>query len=200
MRRFAPFLLLILVTGCASAPVERDNAEVLMFGPTRMRLHPIFTQVKDWTGDNIADGIEAEVEFQDQFDDPTKAAGKIMFELYAYRQGFPDPRGDRIVNPWVGSLLTLQQQREHWNRTSRTYSFQLAMPGISLKRTYVLTAMFENGNGRRFFSRLILNPQQPDVSKSGPPRLVPMPTTVPTPMPTPAPTTVPATGPSELNK
>ena len=177
MRRFAPCLLLILLTGCTSNPLERDDAEIRMFGPTHMRLHPIFTQVKNWSGDNAPDGIEAEVEFQDQFDDPTKAAGKVMFELFAYRQGYPDPRGERIVNPWVGSLLTLQQQREHWNRTSRTYSFQLAMPGISLKRSYVLTGMFEHSNGQRFFSRLILNAQVPDVPKTGP--TLPIPTTRP---------------------
>jgi hypothetical protein len=179
MPRFALCLLLILLTGCASKPVERDNAEVIMFGPTRMRLHPIFTQVKDWSGSGHPDGIEAEVEFQDQFGDPTKAAGKIMFELFNYRQGYADPRGERVVNPWVGSLLSLQQQYEHWNRTSRTYSFQLAMPGISTRHTYVLTAMFEHSDGQRFFHRVILKGQD-EEPKTGPalPTL-PLPTTRP---------------------
>jgi hypothetical protein len=174
-----PLLGLISIAGCSSnAPIERDNAEVVMFGPKRMRLHPIFTQIKDWTGDNKPDGLEAEVEFQDEFGDPTKAAGKVMFELFSYRQGYPDPRGDRLANPWVGSLLSLQQQYEHWNRTSRTYSFQLAMPSVNAKHSYVLTAMFEHSDGRRFFSRVILKGE--DETKKGtlPPTL-PEPTTRP---------------------
>ena len=185
MRWIAFSLLLIpLFTGCSSKPVERDNAEIVMFGPAKMRLHPIFTQVKDWNNDGNPDGIEAELEFQDQFGDPTKAAGKVMFELFSYHQG-PDPRGERLVNPWVGSLLSLQQQYEHWNRTSRTYSFQLAMPAISTKQSYVLTAMFEHSDGRRFFSRLILKGEE-ELRKG----------TQPLPLPPPAPTpTPPATQP-----
>jgi hypothetical protein len=183
MRRLVTLLLLPLLTACSSKPLDRDNAEVVMFGPTRMRLHPIFTQVKDWTGDNHPDGIEAELEFQDQFGDPTKAAGKVMFELFSYRRGYPDPRGERLVNPWVGSLLSLQQQYEHWNRTSRTYSFQLAMPGISTRRSYVLTAMFEHSDGRRFFSRVILKGEDEGPKKGSQPPALPEPTTMPTSQP-----------------
>ena len=168
----------ILLGGCASKPIARDEAEMTMFGPERMRLHPIFTQVKDWTGDGAPDGIEAEVEFQDQFDDPTKAAGKILFELFQYRPGYPDPRGERIVNPWAAEMLTLEQQRDHWNRTSRTYSFQLAMPGISTQRGYVLTAMFEHSGGRRFFGHVVLNPKTPETPPRGPAAL-PLPATRP---------------------
>jgi hypothetical protein len=184
MRWFAPLLLLPLLTACSSKPLDRDNAEVVMFGPTRMRLHPIFTQVKDWTGDNHPDGVEAELEFQDQFGDPTKAAGKVMFELFSYRRGYPDSRGERLVNPWVGSLLSLQQQYEHWNRTSRTYSFQLAMPGISTRKSYVLTAMFEHSDGRRFFSRVILKGEDEGPKKGSQPPALPEPTTTPTTTPT----------------
>ena len=162
------FSLLLLAAGCSSAPMERDSDEVSMFGASRMRLHPIFTQVKDWTGDNVPDGVEAEIEFQDQFGDPTKCAGKVLFELFGYRKGFPDPRGDRVANPWVGQLSSLQDQHDHWNRTSRTYSFQLAMPGISAHSDYVLTAMFEHNDGRRFFGRVILmgTPEEKKKSKN----------------------------------
>jgi hypothetical protein len=185
MHRTAPvllsMLLLLLVAGCASRPIERDNIECSMFGPQRMRIHPIFTQLKSFQpgagADARPEGIEAEIEFQDQFGDPTKAAGKIMFELYGYLQARPDPRTDRLMNPWVGSLLTLQDQREHWNRTSRTYTFQLQVPGISPRRDYVLTAMFEHSDGRRFFSKLILK-AVPEAVKN--------PTTLPS-MPEPAP-------------
>ena len=55
---------------------------------------------------------------------------------------------------------------------------QLAMPTASPKHSYVLTAMFEHSDGRRFFSRVILKGE--DEAKKGtlPPKL-PEPTTQP---------------------
>src|SRR5689334_4269008 len=125
-------LVCLLAIGCARdvAPVPRMPSDAVMFGPVSMRIHPIFTQLKDWTGDNHPDGIEALLEFQDQFGDPTKATGEVIFELYSFRPYHEDPRGDRIVNPWIGSLTTLADQQARWNRTSRTYTFQLAFPYI----------------------------------------------------------------------
>jgi hypothetical protein len=166
--------------GCASKPLERDDAEAKLFGPQHMRLHPIFTQLKNWSNGGIKpDGIEAEIEFQDQFGDPTKAAGKIMFELYDYRDADPDPKGNRVLNPWVGSLLTLQQQYEHWNRTSRTYTFQLAYPQVSVRRNYVLTAMFEHSDGRRFFSQIILKAAPQELKNPTTLPSLPQPTSLP---------------------
>src|SRR2546421_6710450 len=97
----APHLLtgLALLTGCAArtpAPMSPDACA--MFAPVSMRIHPIFSGIKDWNGDNKPDGIEALLEFEDQFGDPTKAAGTAVFELYNYRKYDPDPRGGRVVN------------------------------------------------------------------------------------------------------
>lgn len=156
-RCLAATLALLLLAGCqSSAPRPRDTAACEMFAPTSMRIHPIFTRVRDWTGDGKPDGIEALLEFQDQFSDPTKAMGTVIFELYDYRRGDPDPRGNRLANPWIGSLMTLGDQREHWNRTSRTYSFELAYPAVSLNQNYVLTAIFQRADGGRFFDRMVI--------------------------------------------
>src|ERR1700712_2827317 len=74
---------ILLLVGCkAFHTYPRDATDAALFGPAAMRIHPIFTQVKDWTGDGHADGIEALIELQDQFGDPTKASGRIIFELY----------------------------------------------------------------------------------------------------------------------
>jgi hypothetical protein len=125
-----------------------------------MRIHPIFSQIKDWTGDGKSDGFEVLIEFQDQFGDPAKAAGTLMFEVYDYRIANPDPRGPRLANPWIGSIATLEDQRSRWNRTSRTYTFQLAFPQADKSKTYVLTAMFRSTTGGRFFDRIVLEGEE----------------------------------------
>lgn len=157
MRIACALLVMTVLAGCSQPKLDEPAAqEATLFGPTAMRIHPQFTELKDWTGDGVPDGIEALVEFQDQFGDPTKAAGTLMFELYDYRQGNPEPRGARISNPWIGSLSTLQDQKARWNRVSRTYLFQLAMPGISPQQRFVLTASFRSTAGGRFFDKVVI--------------------------------------------
>ena len=129
-----------------------------MFAPATMRIHPIFTRVKDWSGDNIPDGIDALIEFQDQFGDPTKAAGTAVFHLYQFEKFAPERRGQLVANPWIGTLLTEADQRDRWNRTSRTYTFPLSFAGLRAEQTYVLTCQFNLSGGGRFFDQLVLEP------------------------------------------
>jgi len=164
--------LVALAGGCTKQVLpERSPAEQTMFGPARMRIHPIFTQVKDWTGDGKPDGVEALIEFQDRFDDPAKASGSAVFELFEYRPYNPDPRGQRVTSPWVGSLLTIDEQRARWNRTLSTYSFRLAYSDVRVGRNYVLAASFDRGTGNgdasRFFDRIILEAQRKEPPVAG---------------------------------
>lgn len=160
----------LLLVGCATRPVSPNatEAEGGMFRPTAMRLHPVFTQTRNWSGGERPEGVEAVVEFQDQFGEPTRASGQVLFELFEYRKGYPDPRGRRVVNPWVASVDSVAAQRVHWNRTGRAYSFQLSYPQINPKATYVLTATFELTGGGRFFDRMILEPPQAEPEASQP--------------------------------
>jgi hypothetical protein len=178
-----------LLCGCSTSlnPMRRTADEAAMFGPVSMRIHPIFTQVKDWTGDGKPDGIEALVEFQDQFGDPTKASGQIIFELFGYRAYHPDPRGERLENPWIGTLSSIEEQRARWNFASRTYLFQLEYPPIRADRNYVLTATYQGPRGR-FFDRVIIE-AQPKQPTSGP-------TTAPATEPATQPATQPVTQPA----
>ena len=141
----------------ASRQSERESGDAPLFAPTDLRIHP-FTAVKDWTGDSKPDGVEVLLELQDRFRDPTKATGAALFELYEYRRNHPDPRGERLA-AWRGSLLTLEEQRMHWNRISRTYSFQLAYPQIKVDKSYVLQVWFDQG-GRRLMSQVVLDAQE----------------------------------------
>jgi len=115
---------LLSLTSCASG-YRRTEDEAKLFGPKSMRIHPTFTRVKDWTGDGKPDGIEAVVELQDEFGEPTRATGSVMFELYQYRQAYPDVRGRRIPEVWVWPLLRKEEQLAHWSRALRAYSFKI---------------------------------------------------------------------------
>ncbi|HXE52297.1 MAG TPA: hypothetical protein VN541_04745 [Tepidisphaeraceae bacterium] len=176
MLRFAAAIVtgLCLVVGCGGEPHPRSRLDQRMFGPASIRVHPTFTQVRDWTGNGKPDGIEATLEVEDQFGDPTRTTGKVIFELYSYRKDSADVRGKRIGGPWISSLDTRQQQEERWNSALRSYTFQLHFPQITKDRYYVLTAQLDlNGQAAttrpasnsektrpdRLFAQLIIEPQ-----------------------------------------
>lgn len=146
---------LLFTFGCRESKPQapRDEAS---FGPAGMRIHPVFTRFKDWTGDDQPDGIEAMVEFQDAFGDPTKASGRLLFELFTFVSHQPDPRGRRVANPWMGALQSAEDQRDRWNRASRSYTFPLELPRPDSTGNYVLTAQYDSPDGRRYFDRLII--------------------------------------------
>lgn len=189
MQRWAAAALVsfLIFSGCGSNPTVTPSDSAL-FAPTAMRLHPIFTHLKDWTGDDKPDGIEALVELQDQFGDPVKASGTVIFELYDFQKHDPTARGPRVVNPWVADLSTLEAQRDRWNRTSRTYSFQLAYPQISEGKSYTLACTFQMTNGKRFFNQLVLEMKPPTPATQP----ATQPTTAPASQPTTQPLLIPA--------
>src|SRR5688572_8269995 len=142
---------LLCSPGCnGPKPLSMGKNAQSIIGPVSIRIHPTFTQPKSWGGDDKPDGIEALLEVRDRWDEPIRATGRVMFELYEYRTGYPDPRGARLVSPWVTSLATVEDQAARWDRVSRAYKFQLAYPQIDPGRTYVLTASFETEGGRLF--------------------------------------------------
>jgi hypothetical protein len=159
MRLGGLIILLALLAGCRVTPAPRvEPAPGEMFLPVTMRIHPIFTGIRDWTGNTQLDGVEVLLEFSDQFGDPTKARGQVIFELFEYRPHQPDVRGRRMVNPWIAAVRTEREQRQYWDRTSRTYRFQLGWPEAPPGRQFVLTAIFDRAEGGRFFSQVILDP------------------------------------------
>lgn len=146
-----------LLFGCGSGvPVEAGPRPDL-FQAREARIHPVFTKILDWTGDGKVDGIEALIELNDRFGDPTKAAGTFTFELYEYRADQPDPRGRRMYNPWQGTVLTEEEQRERWSRTGRSYSFRLQADRLSPTGPYVFAVTFQpSDGGPRMFDRVVL--------------------------------------------
>jgi hypothetical protein len=167
MRSLSVLALLLFLGGCSfSQPSGRPEVEAHLFSPKTMKINS-FTRLKSFSGGVNPDGIEVLVEFNDQFDDRTKAAGSIYFELFGYRPGWPDPRGARIVNPWSASLVTYDEQKSHWDRASGAYDFRLACDNLRWDTDYVLSATFEPTDGERFFQQIVLTAQtQPGSSKS----------------------------------
>ena len=145
------------LVGCGSdVPVEGGPRPDL-FAARTARIHPVFTKILDWTGDDKPDGIEALIELNDRFGDPTKAAGTFTFELFEYRADQPDPRGRRLFNPWLGAAVTEDEQRERWSRTGRSYSFRLQAERLSFAGPYVFSVTFQpSDGGPRMFDRVVL--------------------------------------------
>jgi len=168
MRWTACTLLLAMTAlcGCSSqtSPEARTAEENQLFGPVSMKLDT-FSKVRDWNNDNIPDGIEALIEFDDRFGDRTKAAGVVIFELYDYRPYWPDPRGPRLANPWTASLTTYEDQKAHWETASGAYMFRLGFDQAAWNHDYVLTATFQSAGGTRFFSRIVLQRQKSERSE-----------------------------------
>jgi hypothetical protein len=165
MRLSVCFCLLALLglSACASTstPQPRTAEEEQLFGPVSMKLDT-FSKVKSWNSDNVPNGIEALIEFDDRFGDRIKASGVVIFELYDYRPYWPDPRGARLANPWTASLTTYDDQKAHWEAASGAYLFRLAYDQAAWNHDYVLTATFQSAAGTRFFSRIVLQRQQPE--------------------------------------
>ncbi len=127
-----------------------------MFAPVTLRIHPIFTAPKDWTGDGGIDGIEALVELTDGFGDPTKARGQIVFELFQLRRYNPDPRGVPLET-WVMPINTLAEQKLHWRRIGGAYAFQLPYPQVAGYGGTVLSAEMTFTGGGRLRDQIVLN-------------------------------------------
>jgi hypothetical protein len=165
-------MLFVLVAGCQSANRSRSPGEDAMFGPAYMRIHPTFTHIIVANQDSDINGIDAVIEFQDQFGEPTRSAGTVLFELYAFRPSDPNPRGVRLAH-WEAALDTKDEQLAHWNPAVRGYSFELQYDKINTDNSYVLTAQVNRegqegpttstepgagdvGGGGRFFGQLVL--------------------------------------------
>jgi hypothetical protein len=166
MRRAIGFAIvgLALQGACTVAPTPSPAAQAnRLFDVVSMQLDT-FSKVKNWTSGTVPNGIEAVVEFDDAFGDRTKAAGSILFEIFDYRQGWPDPRGQRLVNPFSASLITFDEQKAHWDRASGAYIFRLSCDQLQLDRSYVLSATYQapagSGGPQRLFSQIVLPARQ----------------------------------------
>jgi hypothetical protein len=155
MRRILPIAVL-LVAGCADTGDMPAGPREDLFAARAVKIHPVFTRITDWTGDGKLDGIDALVELRDQFGDTTKGAGTFTFELFEVRQDRPDGKGRRVSDPWHAEVITPDQQRARWSKTSRCYTFRLQSSEAS-KGSHMLAVTYAPaGGGPRSFDQVVL--------------------------------------------
>jgi len=148
-----------LLSGCMGGGTTASRPA--MFEPTQMRINPTFTRFRSFDGEGSARGIEADVELRDGFDDATKGAGAIYFELFEYLPQGADARGARVGEPARYDLSTIGAQQRYWQNIVRTYRFRLPWQGLDPQQRYVLSATYlppEGSAGERLFDRLVILP------------------------------------------
>lgn len=134
-----------------------------IFEPAQMRINPTFTRFRSFDGDQTPDGIEADVELRDEFDDATKGGGFVYFELYGYDPQGADVRGEQVGEPVRYDLSTVDAQRDHWQNVVRTYRFRLPWQDLDPTERYVLAVTYLPGagaGGERLFDRLVILPRR----------------------------------------
>ena len=172
-------LMILTMCGCESGEYHpRNGLDEQLFGPASVRIHPTFTQIRDLSGKGKPDGIEATLEVEDSFGEPTRSTGRAMFELYTYHNDSPRARGARIGGPWIATLNSRGEQQEHWNAALRAYTFDLHVPNIQTNQYYVLTVQFDlnstsaltqpstqstSAPAGRLFDQLIIEPLKPET-------------------------------------
>ncbi|MFQ6048963.1 MAG: hypothetical protein ACE5K7_06330 [Phycisphaerae bacterium] len=151
--------ILVVAAGCqgdwqlAGGGGKAATAELYL--PRRIEILP-FTKVRSFDDDAIPDGIEVVLRPIDSLGDAIKTYGQYHFEVYEYRKGSAQRKGER-VGFWQVGVGTMADQRRFWDRITRTYQFRLSwdrplQPG----RKYVLQVTYWPPSGKRLFAEHVL--------------------------------------------
>ncbi len=139
-------LMLVFAQGCESsraglppsAVVSTEPERYWMPVPTSVRVYPSTRFIKE-SGRTI---LEARFELYDEMGDPVKFAGKFQIELFSVDEALGNaPR--RLLYTWNAGLLSLDQQREHYDPITRGYLFRLGVDDLRIaKQTTLLKVAF----------------------------------------------------------
>ena len=90
--------------------------------PQHMRVYPSTRFVQDGSGSVL----EARIELTDEMGDPVKGTGRFRLELFTHSQAGHTGMGRRLYS-WDVSVLTLADQRLHYDAITRAYLFRLRL-------------------------------------------------------------------------
>jgi hypothetical protein len=155
------FLATALLGGCEDLrgafqsvdPVDPGSVQIprplSLLLPKSLHIHP-FTGTRTFDESGGLSGLEVLVTPRDAYNDPTKAFGTFLFELYEFQPNNPDPAGRRIAW-WEGvSIMDPQANRVHWDDFSRAYKFKLALEqSVAVGRRLVLRVYFTSPYSER---------------------------------------------------
>jgi len=153
--------------GAWGTAVESRDVKVWRPEPVRMRVYPS-SRFIERDGQTM---LEARVELRDEMDDPLKGVGRFQFELVAGgTPGRPAATAGSAAHPggpgraaklygWDVSVMTLAEQKEHYDSVTRAYLFRLVMdePSVPVATT-TLRVNFVPLNGERIDAVAVLEP------------------------------------------
>jgi hypothetical protein len=133
----------------AEGPTAQDL--VKYYSPASIKILP-FTKPRSFDNDAIPDGVGVSLRTLDSAGDPVKAYGTFIFELYGYKQGIGNHRGE-LVQTWTQPVNSLKDQKKFWERVTSTYEFQLSWEGkpISPDHRFIIVASFQAPGSDRLF-------------------------------------------------
>jgi hypothetical protein len=115
-----------------------------VFAPASMRIHPLTRVVA--APDGSGGRIELFLELLDRWNDPTKALGNLVVELYA-----SDARaGDRVqLQRWTVPLRDPDENAQAYDRVTRSYHITLAdVPAEATEgRRPIINVRFASASG-----------------------------------------------------
>lgn len=101
--------------------------------PTSVRVYPSTRFIRE-SGRSI---LEARFELYDAMGDPVKYAGTFQIELFSVDENLGNtPR--RLLYNWNAGLLTLDEQREHYDPITRGYLFRLGVDNLKIANQITL--------------------------------------------------------------
>ncbi|NOT02694.1 MAG: hypothetical protein HOP29_18975 [Phycisphaerales bacterium] len=134
MRRMAVSLagcMIVMACRTTPAPLSNEQSDALAtLLPQSIEIVEPFTRWADRDDRPGIDGLVVYVQPRNAAGDPVQAAGRLLIELYAFRDGSADHKGARLEH-WSLPLLNSNDQDDHWNRATEMYEFRLALSGAS---------------------------------------------------------------------
>lgn len=147
--------LSFLLQGCAwkgSVPQAAANGHIAdpwQPRPVQMRVYPSSRFVNDGQGSLL----EARIELLDDMGDSVKGSGTVQIELLAAGEARQSESNRRLYS-WRADVLTLEQQKQHFDPITRAYLFRLKMDRApDPQQRTVLWATFTPVQGDRLEAR-----------------------------------------------